>query len=344
MILSRYLSSPSSATMVRGCFNCGGPHYQQSCELLCMDCPNSTHAGKDCHNCPVRRSNNLRGRSGVFNSQRGERPDVPNGHDGTGTWNNGGCPVYPTMALTPNLNMNQQGIYSYAPSSIQDTSGLYYQNNAPGYPYFPGTGTSLNTHGQPMSPFRGAARPGQQRKSTQHNQISSTNPTAPWDILQQRLYANREHFPCSWCGDYYHCLLDCPGQLTKWRAPLRTWIVQSGYENFAGFFIVSLQEWHRPNEVAPFMTARRRPYYSRTENPNSMGIAEAQGQGRGEGRGGGDGGSVTLDRQDENRQPGEDEPAPPTLPLTQTAFDEQRSPQHQIDQSNIDMLGGVTLT
>ena len=325
------------------CFNCAGPHYQQNCELLSVGCPNSTHAGKDCANCPVRRGSSFRGGNGGSYSQRGGRSTAPNGHYGSGTWNSGDCPVYPTMAYTPNLNMNQPGLYSHAPSSAQDTSGIYYQNNAPGYPFIPGTGTSPSTHRQPTSPSR-AARSGQQSKPTRHNQVSSTNPTAPWDVLQQRLYANRQHFPCIWCGDFYHCLLDCPGQPTTWRAPLRTQIVQSGYETFAGFFILSLQDRHRPNEDVPFMTARRRPCYSRTETPNSMGVAEAQGQGRGEGRGGGDEVSGTLGCQDGNRQPGEDQPAPLASPSTQTAFDEQRSPQHQIDQSDIDMLGGVTLT
>jgi len=337
--------------MVRGCFNCGGPQYQQSCELLCVGCPNSTHAGKDCANCPnrpVRRGGSSRGGNGGSFSQRGERPAAPVGHHGTRTWDDSrGGPVYPTMAYTTSPNVNQPGLYSYAPSSIQNTSGIYYQNDAPGHPFSPGTVTHPNTHGQNVSPFR-AARPEQQRKLTLHNQISSTNPTTPWDLLQQRLYANREHFPCIWCGDYYHCLLDCPGQPTTWRAPLRTQIVQSGYENFARFFIVSLQDRHRPSEDVPFLTAQRRPYYSRTEKPNSMGVTQAQGQGRGEGRGGGDGGSGTSgrrdgNRQDGNRQPGEDQPAPPALPSTQTAFDEQRSPQHQIDESSLDMLGGATL-
>ena len=322
------------------CFNCAGPHYQQSCELLCVGCPNSGHAGKDCHDCPVSRRSNFRSGNGGSFSQRDRRSAASNGHYASGSWNSGGCPIYPTMTHTP-------GLYSYAPCSIQDTSGLYYQNNAPGYPFLPGTVTHPNTHGRPMSPFRGTARSRQQSKSTQNNQVSSTNPTAPWDVLQQRLYANRCHFPCSWCGDCYHCLLDCPGQLTKWRAPLRTWIVQSGYESQAAFFVAGLQERHRPNEDVPFMTARRRPCYSRTENPNSVGVVRAQG--REGGRGGSDPGSVTLglqdrDRQDGNRQPGQDQPAPPALPSTQTAFDEQRSPQHQIDQSNIDMLGGATLT
>ena len=312
------------------CFNCAGPHYQASCELLCVGCPNSGHAGKDCHNCPVSRRSNFRGGNGGSFSQRGGRSTAPNGHYGSGTWNSGDCPVYPTVAYIPSPGVNQPG--------------LYYPNDAPGYPFFPGTGTDPGTHGKPMSPFGGAPRSSQQSKSAQHNQISSTNPTAPWDVLQQRLYANREHFPCSWCGDYYHCLLDCPGQLTKWRAPLRTWIVQSGYESQAAFFVAGLQERHRPNEDVPFMTARRRPCYSRTENRNSMGVAEAQGQGRGEGRGGGDGGSSTSGRGDGNRQPGVDQPAPLALPSTHTAFDEQRSPQHQNDQSNLDMLGGETLT
>lgn len=236
--------------------------------------------------------------------------------------------------------MNQSGLYSYATSSVQDTSGIYYQNNAPGHSFSPGTVTHPNAHEQPTLPFR-AARSSQQSKSARYNQISSTNPTAPWDVLQQRLYANRCHFPCSWCGDYYHCLLDCPGQLTKWRAPLRTWIVQSGYESEAAFFVAGLQERHRPDEVAPFMTARRRPHYSRTQNPNAMGVAEAQGGGD---RGSGISGRRDGNRQDGTRQPGEDQPAPLALPSTQTAFDEQRSPQHQNDQSNIDMLGGVTLT
>jgi len=155
--------------MVWGCFNCGGPHYQQSCELLCVSCPNSTHAGRDCHNCPVRRGNNLRGRSGGFISQRGGRPAAPVGHHGTGTWDDsGGGLGYPTMTYTPSPNVNQPELYSYVPSSIQDTSGDYYHNNAPGYPFFPVTVTHPNTHGQPTLPFR-AARSGQQRKSTQHN-------------------------------------------------------------------------------------------------------------------------------------------------------------------------------
>jgi len=115
---------------------------------------------------------------------------------------------------------------------------------------------------------------------------------------------------------------------------------QSGYESQAAFFVAGLQERHRPNEDVPFMTAQRRPYYSRTENPNSMGVTRAQG--REGGSRGGDEGSGTLGRQDRNRQdgyrqPGEDQPAPPTLPLTQTAFDERRSPQHLNDQSYIDM-------
>ena len=85
------------------------------------------------------------------------------------------------------------------------------------------------------------------------------------------------------------------------------------------------------------------------ENPNTMGVTQAQGQERGEGRGGGDEESGTLGcqdgtRQDGNGQPDEDQPAPLALPSTQTAFDARPSPQHQDDQSNIDMLGGATLT
>lgn len=253
------------------------------------------------HDLPVRRGSNFRGGGGSSFSQRGGHPAAPVGHHGTGpgTWDNsGGGPSYPTWAYTPSPNMNQPGLYSYAPSSIQGTSGIYYQNNTLGYSFFPGIGTDPNTHGQPMSPFRGASS-GQQRKSAQYNRCSSTNLTAAWNHFQKELKANREQFPCIWCGDFYHCLLDCHDQQTTWRAPLRSQVVQSGYESEAAFFVASLQARHRPEEFVPFMTGQRRSYYICTENPNSI-------RGRGRGRGGRIRGSVTSSRQVGNRQPGKD--------------------------------------